>query len=819
MNRRALCCIGCWALGVAGAWAAESPLDEARRALSESIPQVALHKLGILLATANLPAAQRVEGTRLLAEAQRATGHLDKALRTLDELGDAADGAARLLRADILASALRWPEALAIYSDIAAQADAPPAAKVGQAESLQALGETAKAIAVLDPLVRSGVGNVTAQLRLANLHVELGEREKARAVLAGIRATRTEDRHWQKNIEGRIALLAQQFAPALSRFDEVLNAPSDVGENLLVAATLGAAEAHAALTGYETADRGLETFIWRHPESAWLELVFRRLDKVYAQQRNPEESELKKWAAKPQAQRAALAHYFLARLQMRARKPEKALVSLEAFVRTAPAHPLLPSVQLLRADLFLETGDFAGAVRALEAAARSATTEDQRAEIELRTGLVQYRQREFLLAAASLDRAGERSERVRDVAQFDAALAWLNQGNYDRFFDAYRQISARSPDSELRGQLILEEGLLQARQGDPRARGTLDIFLRDFPRYPRVPEAQLALAELALAADDAKQAARYIKAANEAPKSPITEDQAEYFAIFLADAQQPRDDAKVIQRALDFLRARPKSPLTPEVRMKLGQIYFRQPDFPNAETQFVTLAREAPDSAYAETALFLAGQSAMQTINTGAVDRALGYFDEVAKRSGPLKLYARQQQAIIQSRLGKESEAVALDDIILAAQPPPDLRYAAICDKGDNLLALGRKDAKQIDAAVVIFDELAQLAGVPPEWRNQALYKKAKALEQLTRIPEALTTFYDVLDRTARDAAAVDAAPPREFVWFYKAGFDAARIFEQRADWRAAIGIYEKMAKPAGPRAEEARARTKQLRLEHFIWE
>ena len=287
----------------------------------------------------------------------------------------------------------------------------------------------------------------------------------------------------------------------------------------------------------------------------------------------------------------------------------------------------------------------------------------------------------------------------------------------------------------------------------------------------------------------------------------------------MADAQQPRDDAKVIQRALDFLRQRPKSPRTAEVRMKLGQIYFRQPDFPNAETQFVTLAREAPEGEYAETALFLAGQSAMQTINTGAVDRALGYFDEVAKRSGPLKLYARQQQAIIQSRLGKESEAVALDDIILAAQPPADLRYAATCDKADSLLALGRKDPKQFDAAIATFDELAQLAGVPPAWRNQALYKKAKALEQLARVPEALTTFYDVLDRTAREAAAADGAPEREYVWFYKAGFDAARIFEQRADWKAAIGIYEKMAKLPGPRADEARARTKQLRLEHFIWE
>ena len=54
---------------------------------------------------------------------------------------------------------------------------------------------------------------------------------------------------------------------------------------------------------------------------------------------------------------------------------------------------------------------------------------------------------------------------------------------------------------------------------------------------------------------------------------------------------------------------------------------------------------------------------------------------------------------------------------------------------------------------------------------------------------------------------------------FYKAGFDAARVFEQVADWRSAIGVYEKMAKVAGPRAEAARSEANKIRLQKFIWE
>ena len=124
---------------------------------------------------------------------------------------------------------------------------------------------------------------------------------------------------------------------------------------------------------------------------------------------------------------------------------------------------------------------------------------------------------------------------------------------------------------------------------------------------------------------------------------------------------------------------------------------------------------------------------------------------------------------------------------------------------------LGRKDPKQLEAAIAVYDFLAGLPDVTPTWRNQALYKKGKALEQLARQPEALTAYYDVLEKSGTGGG--------EFFWYYKAGFDAAHLFEQQENWKSAIGIYQKMAKLDGPRAAEARARLSQLRLEKFIWD
>jgi len=464
----------------------------------------------------------------------------------------------------------------------------------------------------------------------------------------------------------------------------------------------------------------------------------------------------------------------------------------------------------MQAEVHLERQRFPEAVRSLEAAERLATSEETRAEVELRTGLVHYQQGEYLLAVNKFESAARRSTSLHATASYDAALATLEQKNFDRFFEQYRAFSSRYPESELRAELILEEGLLQARIGDSRAEETLELFLIHFGKHPRQAEARLALAEIAFRSGDQAASSRYLQAANRAPTQDATDEHAEYLGIFLEEAKVPRDDVAVIDLARRFIQRHPSASLLPEVRLKLGQVYFRNEDYANAETQFATVAREEPTSPYAESALFLAGQSAMKTINTGAIGRALELFDQVVKRDGPLKLYARQQQAIAQSGLGKETEAIKLYDIILASQPAPEpeLRYASLCEKGNNLAVLGRKDPTQLEAALAVYDELAA-TGAPAAWRNQALYKKASVLELLGRPSEALIAYYDVLGRSA--------AEEREYLWYYNAGFAAASMFKTNKEWKSAIGIYEKMAASEGPRAVEAQAQIKQLRLEHFI--
>ncbi|MGV3531772.1 MAG: tetratricopeptide repeat protein, partial [Chthoniobacteraceae bacterium] len=605
---------------------AEPPaIEQARKALSEHIPQVAVYKLRRFLDAPSLPSEEQIAARHLLAEALLDGGQVEEAAEAARKLPANAENA--VLRASVAAALGQWEDALRIYRE-----GSGLQAQVGEVEALHALNRDVEAVALLEKLVRGGAGANPLRLRLASLLTEVKRLPEAQEIINKLRPISPDERRWKLYVEARI-LLAEGYADSARRgFEQVLEDGEGLPDSLRFGATLGLTEALIVLKGHEEADKELETFIWRYPQSAYLGRAFQRLDQIYQEQEDPQEEQLHKWAQKPETERAALAQYYVCRLQVRLEKYDKAATSLDYFVKSFSSHPLLCEVHLMQADIHLAQNQFPLAVTALEAAMRQVKSNELRAEIELRTGLAHFQQGEYLLAANLFRTAADGSERLRSVATFNAALAWLNQGNEDRFGEELRRLGDEEREQRLKSELLLEQGLLQARQSDRRAEDSLQIFLRRFPRHSREAEARLALAEIAFwklrasavpPRGGAEHAEQLLRVANAAPQTPQTEENAEYLAIFVADARQPRDDAEVIQLAKDFLTARPDSALAPDVQMKLGQVYYRQKDFANAETQFIQLTEKSPKSAYAESALFLAGQCAMEL---RAEDRALAYF-------------------------------------------------------------------------------------------------------------------------------------------------------------------------------------------------
>jgi tetratricopeptide (TPR) repeat protein len=812
-------------LAAATARAAELPLiGEAREAIGENIPEVAVEKLRQALANMPVGSEAQVGALALLAEAQLNASHPEDVLETLAQLSDPGPAATKL-RAMALMALARWDEALPHLRTLANHAPDAAAAHAGEAECLQALGRTREAMDVLQPVALAKDAPVALRLRLASLLVELGRTDEARPLLHSTAESTPTVQHWQRYIQARIHLLEKKPLAALDDLapllgDAVNPQPAGLTQNLRAAATLAEADARLAAGGPETAEKVLEAFIRQNPESPHIETIFRRLDQIYALDPSTDEGPLSRMAAELPPQTAALAQYHLARAHMRAKRNDRSDATLNAFLTRFPEHRLTPYVHTLLAENAKARGDLTGAETALDAASRTAQTETLRGELALQTALLNLQQEEFVRASTGFRNAALRSPALKINALYDSALAWLRQKNFVHFREDLAAFTAESTDPVLAGNLRIEEGLVHARAGDKEAQLALRAFLVDFKGHPRRPEAQLALAELALNDGNAAEAQKLQRAVVATETTPELREQAEYLGIFLDDAQTPRNDAQsarneeqAIARGRDFIRQHPASAVLGEVRMKLGEIYFRREDYLNAQEQFETLAREQPDGPHATAALFLAGQCSMKLLNTASLNRALELFGAVVEKHGPLEAHARLHQALVKTKLGAPDDAVKIYDNILSAQPPvdPELRLAALTGKADNLVALGKTDPKQFTAAIASYDQVIATAAAPPSWRNQAAYKKAKTLEQQDQSDAALVIFYDILKNAATG--------PRETFWFAKAGFDAAALVESRQQWKSAVGLYEKMAAIPGPHAEQARQRVRKLRLEHFLWD
>ena len=812
--------LACVLLGAPAWGAAPSALDEAVRAMNEGVAEVAVVKLEALLsAPAGLAPELRREAKTHLAEALLSAGRPADALKAVTD----PEVKAPLLEGRILAAAGNWEAALTRFSLPEFARD--PKAVMGKAECLHALNRPAEAIDALRSLEGTGAPASMA-LRLAELYLEQSQSREGAAVLSGLQSPLNErERKWKAYLEAQVLIAEEKKSEAFRRLEDLQRDPSHASNGLIVGATLGMTSTRSELTSLTAADDIIEQFIWKHPESPSLALLFRKLDTLYDGEGTPSFAELQKWAQRDPAIRAGFACYYLARALDREGKSERALESLKAIETRFRNHPILPEALLLRGRLLAGVGKFDEAQKSLEDALRAAPPGELRGEIEMASARVYFQAGEFVLAATVYRAAGEHAPAFAETARFNAALAWLHQGNYTRFGQEYQEFSRLYPRSTLRPDLILEEGLLRARQSDPKAAEALRQFISDFPENPRVADARLALAELHYAAGEPDKSNRYLRVVNESPAPVKTVEQADFLAIFVADAATPPNDEKVIALCRDYIEHHPEpsngvgEDRLAKVRMKLGQVYFRDGDFASAQTQFETLAQENPASPLVEPALFLAGQSATQRMS--GIDPAIDLFTKVASLNGPFKLHARLQLAELQKRLGKEADAVRLYDDILRSNPQEEVKWAAMAGKADNLAAMGAKgekgdkdnkgDKALNEQALAAYEQLAAEPGISATLLHRALYSKGRCLELLDRPDEALAAYYQVVDS--------GSANPREYFWFYKAGFDACRLSEKREQWKSAIAIYQKMAAVEGPRAEEAKACLTRLRLEHFIWE
>jgi outer membrane protein assembly factor BamD (BamD/ComL family) len=787
-------------------------LAEAAAPLAEGVPEVAVVRLQTLLGR-NLSD----EGWRAVAE--KLAEALVAAKQPADALTLLADPRLREIfstkfwRAQALASLRRWTEALPLYEESARTDNSPfrESAIFGAAEMLRALERRDEALQKLFILFPDKQWGTQARLRSAELYIDKSDAVNARRVLDEMQPKSTAERKERRLLRGRLELILQRPKRVIGAFQAFLKRPESASHAVVIAALCGIADAQLQLKTPETGDDVLEDFIERHPQDVDLALIFAKLDELYRAERKLSRNELERWARDPAQPRRGFAQWYLARLDLRSGRRDRALESFAALRRNETKSAALAPALLEYARLKLEERDFDGAIAVLNEAQALQPETTLRDRIDLLTAQAQYLAKRFEIATATFERIAHSASPWAKLSLFNAAIGWLQLGDHARFLADYGEFEKQAGDEESRAEMRLEEGLVQAANGGVKAADSLQSFLRDFPRNPRASEAWVALAELAFHSTPPRldEAQKDLVRATESKPTAAAAERSDYLLIWIKDAESA-NGADVLELGNLFLQKHAASSFAPDVRMKLAETYYRRQDFPNAQTQFELLAQQNPPGPLTEKALFFAAESALSSMGAHSLDRAIVLFDQVVRLNGELKWAARNEQAVIERKLGKPQDALLLYDEVLKSDAGPSEKREALCGKGDILFEMGGN--VNYRRAIEAYDQLASDKEEPIHWRNQALFKKGLCLEKATDRAGALSAFYKVLESEARPDRR------RELFWYYKAGFNAARLLEDDSKWESAAAIYQTLAATGGNRSEEAKARLNRLRLEHFLW-
>ena len=788
-------------------------LVEASKPLTEGVPEVAVVRLQALLKQ-NLTELDWRAGAEKLLEAMVAANQTTDALNLLADPRLRQSPSANFWHAQLLAKTYREAEALAFYRQIAADSNSSfrMAAQFGTAEMLRALGRTDEALQSFSESFADPKWSVRAQLRAAELYLDKSDAVNARRLLEKVQPVTTAEKRERHFLRGRLEAALHRPDRAIMIFESVLKNPEGAAHETLTAALFALADAHLQLKTPETADDALENFIEHRPSDVDLARVFAKLDELYRAERKPSRTELDRWARDPAEPRRAFAQWYLARFDLRLGRRDRALEYFNALRRTHPQSPVLASAFLEFAQLELEERHFDEALAILNEAQTLRPEPAVLDRVNLLAAQIQYRAKHFDAATAGFDQIAHSDSPLASPAMFNAALSWLQKGDEVRFLADAEEFGNKTKDEKSRADLRLEAGLMEAAKGDPRAPDSLRTFLREFPTAERASEAWVALAELAFHATPPRldEARKNLVRAGESKPTPSAQERADYLAIWLEDATAD-GEAKVIALAKKFIQEHESTGLVASVRMKLGEMYYRAEDFANAETQFELLAEQNAAGPFTDRALFFAGEAAMASMAGQSLDRALVLFDRVVQLNGELKWAARNEQAVIERKLGKPQDALVLYDEVLNGAARPAEKREAICGKGDIFFEMAASDPQNYQRAIEAYDKLAADRDAPAHWRNQALFKKGLCLEKKADRAGALASFYTVLDEGIRPDR------PHEFFWFYKAGFNAGQLLEADSKWESAAAVYEKLAAAGGTRSDEARERLDRLRLEHFL--
>ncbi|MBP7275311.1 MAG: tetratricopeptide repeat protein [Kiritimatiellae bacterium] len=394
------------------------------------------------------------------------------------------------------------------------------------------------------------------------------------------------------------------------------------------------------------------------------------------------------------------------------------------------------------------------------------------------------------------------------VAAFQAAECLRRLGQHAAARGEYTALMDHWPEHPLAGRAALR--LAAEHEAEQRWADAVGVYSNALVRFP-APEiqakARLGWGLIRYLMGEFSEARRdFEEIIRTGETGPIVE-QAFFMRGWCAFLQGREEEA--VQICRDFVERYPESQFAPDVLFWLAERAYNRGSFEEAEQGFVRLADGAAlaGGRLAPEGLFWAGRAAMRARE---FVRAREHFRRLLQDyPGHARVPdARFAQGDALSELGLFSDAILAFQEVIRSNPDSHLADLAWGRKGDCHFALGTEDARRYREAWQAYKNLLDQPRASPELRMQAEFKMGRCEERSGRITEALDHFMNVIYSHVEAREQGGSGAP---MWFARAAFSAAEIFERREEPESALRVYTRLVED-GTAAAEAENRIERIR-------
>jgi TolA-binding protein len=517
---------------------------------------------------------------------------------------------------------------------------------------------------------------------------------------------------------------------------------------------------------------------------------------------------------------------------------QAALGQFDKLLATFTNSPLRGQAHLNRGWCLWIEGRIAESQGAFQAAVAALPVSEAQAVARLKLADALFYQRDYTNAlahyrAVAHDYAGLPGvrEKLGDLALYQALRASLELGDLPGATAAMQQVLREHPRSRLgdRGLLLLGQSYTAA--GRPAdARKLFARFLQQAPNSPLRPEVELMLARACAEEKQWDQALAQYRAWLDRFGTNALRPEAAFNLAWTS--YQAGQASNALHGFTNFLAEFPTHPLSARAQYWLGEYYYGQKDFVNAEKNYQRVFESTnwPVSVLSYQARLMAGRAAFaRQVWKDAADH-FARLISAGDTNCPPDLLAEAYFALGDTRTMQEpdpnkpvdkfEEAKTAFSRIPQLFPTNALVPRAWGRIGDCCLQQASADSKYYELASEAYQKvLAPELKADVAARSQAEMGLGLVLERqaaLKKPAERAATLRQALDRYLNVVYGKNLAEGERLdpVWLREAGLAAARLAEELKQWDVALKLYENLAAalpPLRPSMEKRIERTREL--------